>query len=141
MTIGEPKPNRVVPDQFRIIDTITGKPSYRKQVATLEAPVADSPSATDALTFRVKSATSKLLLDLESFVDYSYVDIQLQSPEPTSSELVFLNKDDFNLDFSDSSSVTIKSIDSPTSDSLNLRLWDQNGESLSLYNFDTEYLL
>ena len=141
VTTSEPIYFKKIPDQFRIIDPLSGVPTYNKKAATIEAPETDSPSATDALTFRVKPAASTLILDLESLVDYSYVDIQLQSPKPTSTKLVFQNKNDFDLDYSDPASVTIAPIDSPASGSMNLRLWDQNGESLSLYNFNTETLL
>ena len=141
ITTSEPIYFKKIPDQFRIIDPLSGVPAYNKKAATIEAPETESPSGTDALTFKVKSATSTLIFDLESLIDYSYVDIQLQSPNPTSTRLVFQNKNDFDLDFSDPASVTIAPIDSAASDSLNLRLWDQNGESLSLYNFNTEAFL
>ena len=97
----------------------------------------DSVSSLDSITFRVKPSADELQIDLNSLDDYSYVDIKLQSVNPENITLVFINQNQHNLDDSDPSALKVYSTDPDDSDPLHLRFWNNNGESLALYDLQS----
>ena len=137
LTTSEPIYFKRIPEQFSMLDPTIGSVSYKKSAAMVKGEFNDSVSSLDSITFRVKPSADELQIDLNSLDDYSYVDIKLQSVNPENITLVFINQNQHNLDDSDPSALKVYSTDPDDSDPLHLRFWNNNGESLALYDLQS----